>query len=66
MMEGKIFTEQELLEAIYEHFGKEETFCTCHDSDLSAPQLIDFLKSKGKIKLQGDKYVVDPTMYCHH
>lgn len=53
MMAGsaKQYTKQALKTEMANEFGEETRFHTCHDSDLSADDLIDYLANKGKFIL---------------
>ena len=66
MMQGKAFTEESLLAAIIERFGKDERFYTCSADNLTAQGLIDFLKEHGKFLPMADGFTVDSTKVCDH
>ena len=48
MMIGQTFTDETLLAAMRETFGDDAKYYSCSQSDMSAEQLLGFLKSKGK------------------
>ena len=48
MMLGQTFTEESLLAAMRNTFGDDATYYSCSQSDMTAEQLLAFLKSKGK------------------
>ena len=66
MMQGRSYTEKSLLEAILEKFGPEERFYTCCAENLTAQELIDFLKEKGKFMPAEDGFTVDRSKVCDH
>jgi len=49
MVSGNVYTEEQLINAINDKFGESERFYTCSASDLTAKELIEFLKGRGKI-----------------
>lgn len=59
MMQGHSYSEKSLLEAIIEKFGTEERFYTCSAENLTAQELIDFLKEHGKFKPTDDGFTAD-------
>lgn len=66
MMQGKAFTEEGLLTAIIERFGENERFYTCSAENLTAQELIDFLKEHGKFMPMNDGFTVDTTKVCNN
>lgn len=66
MMQGQSYTEQRLLEAIVSKFGPEERFYTCCAENLTAQELIEFLKSHGKFKPVDDGFTVDVAKVCEN
>ncbi|MWN06363.1 DUF2492 family protein [Gilliamella sp. Pas-s95] len=69
MMDGNNYTETSLLNAINDKFGADAKFHTCSQSDMSAEQLIAFLKAKGKFKpsvAHGSEFTVDNKKICKH
>ncbi|SCB72636.1 probable metal-binding protein [Gilliamella bombicola] len=69
MMDGNNYTEASLLNAINDKFGVDAKFHTCSQSDMSAEQLIAFLKAKGKFKpsvTHGSEFTVDNKKICKH
>ena len=71
MMVGNSYTEAQLLAAVQAQFGEEARFHTCTAQDMSAEQLLAFLKDKGKfmpapLSKQGAEFTVDQTAVCDH
>lgn len=66
MMQGQSYTEESLLKAIVERFGPDERFYTCSAEDMTAQELIDFLKARGKFKPMEEGFAVDSTKVCHN
>ncbi len=64
---GKTYTRQTLKADLAEKFGPEARFHTCSQNNLTADQLIEFLKERGK--LAGDingEFKMDPLNMCNH
>lgn len=61
MMIGQTFTDETLLAAMRETFGDDATYYSCSQSDMSAEQLLDFLKSKEKFVEVPGGYTVNTT-----
>lgn len=57
---AKSYTKQSLKLEIFQKFGEEVRFHTCHGSDLTADDLIEFLASKGKF-VESEKGISLPT-----
>lgn len=51
LLQDKAWTLGELLQAIYEKFGPEETFYTCHAENMTPEELLVFFMQRGKIRL---------------
>ena len=66
MMQGNSSTEQSLLEAIINKFGAHERFYTCHAENLTAGELVDFLKEHGKFMPSQGGFTVDASKVCKH
>ena len=66
MMQGHSYTEESLLKAIIAKFGTEERFYTCSADNLTAQELIDFLKDHGKFMPMEEGFTVDGTKVCQH
>ncbi len=66
MMQGHSYSEKSLLEAIIEKFGTEERFYTCSAENLTAQELINFLKEYGKFKPTDDGFTADAGKVCEH
>ena len=48
MMLGQTFTDASLISAMHNTFGDDAKYYSCSQNDMTAEQLIAFLKSKGK------------------
>ena len=68
MMLGQTFTEESLLAAMRNTFGDDATYYSCSQSDMTAEQLLAFLKSKGKfVEVEGGFTVnTSPGGGCGH
>ena len=66
MMQGHSYTEKSLLEAIIEKFGAEERFYTCSAENLTAQELINFLKEHSKFMPMDDGFTVDTGKVCEN
>lgn len=68
MMLGQTFTEESLLAAMRNTFGDDATYYSCSQSDMTAEQLLTFLKSKGKfVEVEGGFIVnTSPGGGCGH
>lgn len=67
MMEsGKAYTAESLLQDITDRFGNDSRFHTCSAEDLTAAELIDFLKARGKFVEEEEGFKTDPEKMCNH
>ena len=66
MMQGHSYSEKSLLEAIIEKFGPDERFYTCSADNLTAQELIKFLKEHGKFMTMEEGFTVDTTKVCEN
>ena len=66
MMEGNSYTEEQLIEAIQAKFGADERFYTCSAENLTAAELVDFLRERGKFMPADGGFTVDVTQVCQH
>lgn len=67
MMQNNSYSEESLLNAINNKFGVDAKFHTCSKQDMSAQDLINFLKLKGKFKTtEQAQFTVDSTKICNH
>lgn len=66
MMQGHSYTETSLQEAIIAKFGPEERFYTCSANNLTARELIDFLKERGKFMPMKEGFTVDTSSVCNN
>ena len=64
LMEGNSYTEASLLQAINNRFGADARFYTCSADNLTASQLIEFLKEHGKFMPAGNGFTVDKSNIC--
>ena len=66
LAKDKAFTRETLCSAIVEEFGEEARFYTCSEEDMTADELVDFLKAKGKF-IEGDSgFNTSPDKICNH
>lgn len=68
MMEGNSYSsEKELIDCIIQKFGLEEQFYTCSKDNMTADELVAFLREKGKFKSSSKGgFTVDMSKICHH
>ena len=66
MMEGNSYSEESLIEAIIKKFGAEERFYTCAADNLTAEELVQFLKEHGKFMPTNAGFTIDVTSICDH
>lgn len=66
MMEGNSYTENSLINAIVDRFGSEERFYTCSAENMTAEELVTFLKDRGKFMPMNEGFTVDVTKICNH
>ncbi len=66
MMAGNSYTEESLLAAIREKFGEDARFHTCSASDMTASELIAFLRARGKFMPSDGGFAFDPAKRCSH
>ncbi len=67
MMVDNSYSEESLIEAIIEKFGKDQRFYACSAENMSITELIEFLKKKGKFKpANNDGFTVDISKVCNH
>lgn len=65
MMKGNDYSDESLLVAINQKFGIDAKFHTCSKHNMTANELIAFLKSKGKFKTtEQTAYTVDSQKIC--
>ncbi|MCA9393647.1 MAG: YecH family protein [Candidatus Omnitrophica bacterium] len=63
---GRIYTAEQLTEEIQDRFGQDARFHTCSRQDMSAEELIAFLKSKGKFTETDGGFRTDADRICAH
>ncbi len=66
MMQGNSYSEESLEKAIVEHFGADARFYTCSASGMTAAELVQFLKEKGKFMPTDGGFTVDSSKRCNH
>ena len=59
------FTVQSLRSDLAERFGDDVHFMNCAENVFGLMEVVPFLLSKGKIKLEGDK-IVPLMLACNH
>jgi len=65
MLESKqTFTRETLQDKIVQHFGENARFFTCSKNDMTASELITFLRSKGKIIQCLPWFLTDRKQIC--
>lgn len=65
MMDGHTYTEESLVAAIKEKFGNTTRFCTCKAHNMTAEELVFFLKERGKFKAMGEEFTSDLSKKCN-
>lgn len=65
MMQGHTYTMESLLKAIEEKFGADARFYTCHGSDMTAEELIQFFMWRGRIALSASGVAVQECDHHH-
>ncbi len=63
---GRTFTQDELIEEIGLKFGQSARFHTCSAENMTAAQLVDFLKARGKFSGTAEAMGIDPASICQH
>lgn len=67
IQENRYVDEQALLAAMAHAFGPEARFHTCSASQMTAQQLVDFLKAKGKFHTVSEGYLsINADRICSH
>jgi len=64
--EEQSFTEETLHRAIIQRYGERARFCTCSAENMSAAELIAFLKERGKFIPNGEGFQTAPEKICNH
>ena len=62
----KSYSKEELIGEIETKFGKEAKFHTCSAQDMSAKEIVEFLKSKGKFIETEGKIKTNKDKICNH
>ncbi len=67
MLESKeAFTDASLVRAIRKRFGEDARFHTCSAQDLTAEELVEFLRSRGKFHNAGAGFQTSRDNICDH
>jgi probable metal-binding protein len=60
------YTRESLARGIVDRFGAETRFFTCSAAGMTAPELVQFLESRGKFMPLADGFTIDPDRVCQH
>lgn len=60
------YTRESLARAIVERFGSTARFFTCSASGMTAPEMVEFLESRGKFMPVAEGFTIDPRRVCQH
>ena len=63
---GEAYSESTLRHAIVSRFGEETTYYTCSADNMSADELIVFLRSRGKFVGEDSGFTTQPDKICDH
>lgn len=66
MMLGQTFTDETLLTAMRNTFGDDAVYYSCSRNDMTAEELLEFLKSKGKFTAVDGGYTINGGGGCGH
>ncbi|SHF51137.1 YecH family metal-binding protein [Dysgonomonas macrotermitis] len=67
MMNGNSYTEESLAQSIKDNFGEDQRFYACSAEGMDIPELIEFLKMKGKfMPAKEEEFTVDISKVCNH
>jgi len=66
LAKGKAFTRETLCSAIAEEFGEEARFYTCSNEEMTADELVTFLKERGKFIEKDSGFNTSPDKICNH
>lgn len=66
MMQDNLYTEEQLLKAMIDNYGPDARYCTCHAENMTAPQLVQFLLERGRIRVTPGGLIADTSQMCHH
>lgn len=64
--DGGAYSESTLREAITSRFGVDTTYYTCSADNMTADELIVFLRSRGKFVNEDDGFTTQPDKICDH
>lgn len=60
------YTRESLARAIIARFGPDTRFFTCSAAGMTAPEIVQFLESRGKFMPSGDGFTINPGRVCQH
>ncbi|WP_372870629.1 YecH family metal-binding protein [Shewanella sp.] len=63
---GKPLTQEALIHLIADTFGADTRFHTCSAQNMSAAELVAFLKQKGKFIDSGEGLETEQAKICNH
>ncbi len=63
---GKTYTRESLVKDITARFGAHTRFCTCTAENMTAPELVEFLDTRGKLLPRQDGFQTSPDLMCGH
>ena len=63
---GRQWTSDTLIAEIEQRFGPDARFHTCSADGMSAAQLVEFLRQRGKFIDSADGFATDPSKICQH
>lgn len=63
---NKTWTAASLEKAIHEKFGEDARFHTCSAKDMTAAELVAFLKQRGKFIDSDEGFTTDSSRICNH
>lgn len=63
---GKEYTIDSLKEEVINRYGNDINFMTCSDHKFGIEGMIDFMCSRGKIEVHGEKIFPAGASWCDH
>ena len=63
---GRQWTSATLIAEIEQRFGADARFHTCSADGMSAAQLVEFLRQRGKFIDSDEGFATDPSKICQH
>jgi len=64
MDDGRVYTKTTLRAAIAERFGEGARFYTCSAENMTADELVIFLKGRSKFIHEGEGFRTEPDRMC--